>query len=189
MIWENVLMLPEANWIIDELRYKARIFEKTGSVVVFDADVVKSDTAVPTATKLALQAAARKFEDVPVAYKDYHPGSDGQVLDLVHPSLFPLIYGRSRVLTDRLVDLQNCVESCGKGIVIEMRPDSETIATRKEIYGHNRHHRSESASPPCTSVPLTSTLKCIPADMRTRPPCGQTGSHAVVNSIVGLPTC
>jgi len=29
---------------------------------------------------------------------DWRYGSDGQVLDLIHPSLFPLIYGHSRVL-------------------------------------------------------------------------------------------
>ncbi|CAM5244547.1 hypothetical protein STANM309S_05188 [Streptomyces tanashiensis] len=31
------------------------------------------------------------LEQVPEAEKDWHPGSDGQVLDLVHPSLFCLV--------------------------------------------------------------------------------------------------
>lgn len=31
------------------------------------------------------------LEDVPDAERDWHPGSDGQVLDLVHPSLFCLL--------------------------------------------------------------------------------------------------
>ncbi len=34
----------------------------------------------------------------PEEKKDWHPGSDGKVLNLVHPSLFPLVYGRSEVL-------------------------------------------------------------------------------------------
>ena len=29
------------------------------------------------------------------AEKDWHPGSDNQVLDLVHPSLYPIVYGRT----------------------------------------------------------------------------------------------
>jgi hypothetical protein len=31
-------------------------------------------------------------------FKDWHPGSNGQVLDLVHPSLYPYVYGVSRQL-------------------------------------------------------------------------------------------
>lgn len=31
--------------------------------------------------------------------KDYHPGSDGQVINLVHPSLYCLVYGESTNLT------------------------------------------------------------------------------------------
>eukprot|EP00007_Cunea_sp_BSH-02190019_P001220 CAMPEP_0174238042 /NCGR_PEP_ID=MMETSP0417-20130205/10139_1 /TAXON_ID=242541 /ORGANISM="Mayorella sp, Strain BSH-02190019" /LENGTH=771 /DNA_ID=CAMNT_0015316847 /DNA_START=94 /DNA_END=2409 /DNA_ORIENTATION=+ len=38
------------------------------------------------------------LEDVPEHAKDWHPGSDQQVLDLVHPSLFPVVYGVTRAL-------------------------------------------------------------------------------------------
>jgi hypothetical protein len=38
-----------------------------------------------------LREAVRVLEEVPDAEKDWHPGSDGQVLDLVHPSLFCLV--------------------------------------------------------------------------------------------------
>jgi hypothetical protein len=88
--------------------------------------VVKSDVAVPTDVKEALQAAARELEAVPEKYKDWHPGSDGKVLDLVHPSLFPLIYGRSRVLEDRLIGINDCIENCGKGVVVPVRDERET---------------------------------------------------------------
>ncbi|KAJ7062903.1 hypothetical protein C8F01DRAFT_985972, partial [Mycena amicta] len=39
-----------------------------------------------------LRAEAAKLED---EEKDWHPGSNGQVLDLVHPSLYPIMYGRT----------------------------------------------------------------------------------------------
>jgi len=35
------------------------------------------------------------LENVPDSEKDWHPGSDGLVLDLVHPSLYPVVYDRT----------------------------------------------------------------------------------------------
>ena len=118
------------DWCIEELRYKAKIFNDTGAICVFNGDVVKSDIAILETTKEALQAAARSLADIPEVYKDYHPGSDGLVLDLVHPSLFPLIYGRTRVLDDSLIGLDECTKNCGKGIVVPIRPDTETVVDR-----------------------------------------------------------
>jgi hypothetical protein len=114
------------DWVIAELRYKAQIFKTVGALSVYDGDVAKSDTAVRIEVKKALQAAVNDLEDIAEVYKDYHPGSDGRVLDLVHPSLFPLIYGRTRVLSDLLIGLDDCIESCGKGEVVPIRPDEET---------------------------------------------------------------
>ena len=42
-----------------------------------------------------LLAAVVPLENVPDSEKDWHPGSDGLVLDLVHPSLYPIVYGRT----------------------------------------------------------------------------------------------
>jgi hypothetical protein len=35
------------------------------------------------------------LEDIPENQKDWHPRSNNQVLDIVHPSLYPLVYGRT----------------------------------------------------------------------------------------------
>ena len=35
------------------------------------------------------------LEAVPDSERDWHPGSDGFVLNLVHPSLYPVVYGRT----------------------------------------------------------------------------------------------
>ena len=40
-------------------------------------------------------AAAIPLEVVPDSEKDWHPGSNGLVLNLVHPSLYPIVYGRT----------------------------------------------------------------------------------------------
>ena len=63
-------------------------------VIVYNGDVDKSDTAIPSDIKAALQNAVKVLEGSPKAYKDYHPGSDDRVLDLVPAFLFPLVYGK-----------------------------------------------------------------------------------------------
>jgi len=99
--------------------------QKTGAVNVYTGDVVKSDVAIPESLKQSLKAAVKKLEDVPARHKDYHPGSDGKVLDLVHPSLFPLIYGRSQILKDSLVPLETCIKLSGSGETIQVRDEEE----------------------------------------------------------------
>jgi hypothetical protein len=113
-------------WIIQELRYKAKIFNEANAVSLYNGDVVKSDSKVPKSLKEALKSAVSPLERIPDVYKDYHPGSDNKVIDLVHPSLFPLIYGRSRILPDKLVGLDNCLEMIGLGNIIPVPPEKES---------------------------------------------------------------
>jgi len=35
------------------------------------------------------------LEDIPETEEDWHPGTNGQVLDVVHPSLYCIVYGRT----------------------------------------------------------------------------------------------
>jgi hypothetical protein len=52
-----------------------------------------------------LRAAIIELEDVPNELKDWHPGSNDQVLDLVHPSLYCITYGRTHRLGNSGFDL------------------------------------------------------------------------------------
>ncbi|KAG8985625.1 hypothetical protein FRB90_004583 [Tulasnella sp. 427] len=61
--------------------------------------VYESDKLIPEKLKFDLISAAAVFENVPEAEKDWHPRSDNMVLDLVHPSLFCTVYGRTLVWT------------------------------------------------------------------------------------------
>lgn len=101
------------------------MYERTGVMLVFDASscVLKSDVAIPLTLKEALLKAAAPLENVPENRKDWHPGSDGVVLDLVHPSLYPLIYERSRILPDTTLTLGNSLSSIGKGVVVPSPED------------------------------------------------------------------
>jgi hypothetical protein len=103
-----------------ELRGKAKLYEETGMITGFDASaaVIKSDTIVSAELRKKLRHAVTVLEEVPEEEKDWHPRSDGQVLDLVHPSLWPLVYGRSRIAPDKSITLDNCLEHCGYGEVI-----------------------------------------------------------------------
>ncbi|KAF6235510.1 hypothetical protein HO173_006193 [Letharia columbiana] len=115
------------HWCFAELRDKARSFRSDGMIPTLDLDaaVIKSDTAISSELKEALRAGIAPLEDVPDRLKDWHPGSDGKVLDLVHPSLFPLIYGRSKVLSSGNVGLQDCVSCIGKGEIATTPDDTE----------------------------------------------------------------
>lgn len=110
------------DWIVQELQCKVEILQRDGFVRVFDHGIVKSDTAVPSELQHALQEAARPLEEVPAEKRDYHPHSDNKVIDLVHPSLFPVIYGKSKILTDKTMDRDNCLASIGQGETLAVPP-------------------------------------------------------------------
>ncbi|KAJ0368393.1 hypothetical protein COL154_002677 [Colletotrichum chrysophilum] len=113
-------------WSLEELRQKAKLYEATGIIPVFDysAAVIKSDNALTPEIKEELKKAVAMLEDVPDAHKDWHPGSDEKVLDLVHPSLWPLAYGTTRVLSDKRIPLADTMKYCGRGDVIPT-PDED----------------------------------------------------------------
>ena len=116
---------PMMDWVIEELRYKAKLFEDIGAVTVYTGHVVKSDSVLPESLKLELQAAGAELEDVPDKYKDWHPESNGKVLNLVHPSLYPLVYGRTRVLETGRTSLEDCIARCGEGQAPPIPPVEE----------------------------------------------------------------
>lgn len=64
-----------------------------------DDKIVYSDSAVEKATASQFYKDAGIFEKSLTA-KDFHPGSNDQVVDLVHPSLYHLVYGRTKILQD-----------------------------------------------------------------------------------------
>ncbi|KAI0730148.1 hypothetical protein C8Q72DRAFT_265339 [Fomitopsis betulina] len=85
------------NYIMGELRgYAALRDPRTGIEPGPYERIWKSDKLISPSLRAELLAAAvAPLESVPEAAKDWHPGSDGKVLDLVHPSLYPVVYGRS----------------------------------------------------------------------------------------------
>ncbi|KAJ0272376.1 hypothetical protein Brms1b_013474 [Colletotrichum noveboracense] len=85
--------VPES--ALAELREKAKLFEAAGLIPIFDASGPQQGVAA--------------LEGIPENEKDWHPGGDGKVLDRVHPSLWPLVFGKSRIVA---------LGACGIGDVI-----------------------------------------------------------------------
>ncbi|MFG2576877.1 DUF4246 domain-containing protein [Streptomyces sp. NPDC048481] len=82
----------QVRYVVDELRHYASLRdERTGIEVSAVDGVWHSDTLVDDELRSRLRKAVEILEQVPASEQDWHPGSDGQVLDLVHPSLFCLV--------------------------------------------------------------------------------------------------
>lgn len=122
------------DWCIEELQYKARIFEKTGMVNVYNGDVIKSDLAVPEDLRNSLNQEVAILEDVHPSHRDWHPGSDGKVLDLVHPSLFPLVYGLTHILPQGKASLNDCINRSCEGVMLELCEDEDYRPPQKYVH-------------------------------------------------------
>jgi hypothetical protein len=88
-------MLLTQRRTLQQMRYYATL----GTDTVHLSPVLgafQSDSILTPYLTAALLMGIAPLEDVPDDKRDWHPGSNGQVLDLVHPSLYPLIYGTSR---------------------------------------------------------------------------------------------
>ncbi|KAF9779803.1 hypothetical protein BJ322DRAFT_1166963 [Thelephora terrestris] len=87
------------NYVLEELRGYADLREsETGIEARFclrPERVWKSDELIPSSLQERLLTAVAPLESVPDSEKDWHHGSDGLVLDLVHPSLYPIVYERT----------------------------------------------------------------------------------------------
>ncbi|KAF2106157.1 hypothetical protein BDV96DRAFT_675784 [Lophiotrema nucula] len=132
---EGIMTEATFDCCIEELRKKALYHQKTGLVPTLDAcaSVAKSDKIVTASLHQRLRFAFEKLlRDQP---PDWHPHSNETVRDLVHPSLYPLVYGRSKVLKTESVGVKGAISKwAGKGDVIdrvEWNPDPHEGRSRR----------------------------------------------------------
>ncbi|WP_217252702.1 DUF4246 domain-containing protein [Streptomyces sp. AC602_WCS936] len=82
----------QVRYVLAELAHYAALRDARAGVEVSAVDGVwQSDTLIDDRLRSRLAEAVRVLEEVPEEERDWHPGSDSQVLDLVHPSLFCLV--------------------------------------------------------------------------------------------------
>lgn len=120
-----------ANWIIEELRFKAMIYEYSGTVALYNGDVTKSNTLIPMSLLDELRTATKVLEYENFELRFYHPGSMKKQRDLIAMALYPLVYGKSRILPDRTIRLDEALQNAGQGEVIPI--PKETGITREDI--------------------------------------------------------
>ncbi|KAG8911880.1 hypothetical protein FRC01_005430, partial [Tulasnella sp. 417] len=86
----------EIEWVLDELKDYAKMRdEATGIQPSCHARIWESDELISQDLKSRLMRAGAILENVPDEEKDWHSQYSDQVLNLVHPSLFFAVYGRT----------------------------------------------------------------------------------------------
>lgn len=77
-----------------------------------------------TELQSALQDAFSRLQADQASNRDWHPNTDEIVQDLVHPSMYPLVYGRSLFHPEEVVGVEDAIDKwAGKGEVIPRRPE------------------------------------------------------------------
>ncbi|KAJ2864229.1 hypothetical protein GGH94_003055 [Coemansia aciculifera] len=88
----------EFAYILDELVYYASLHPPSSNVRLSAADGVWfSDALIDADATNELRDYAAILENVPDRQKDWYPNDRSSVLNLIDPSLFPLIYSRSKL--------------------------------------------------------------------------------------------
>ncbi|KAJ2654847.1 hypothetical protein IW148_006254 [Coemansia sp. RSA 1199] len=97
---EQGLTECEIDYVFDELNHYAALHVPGSSIKLSTVENVwVSDSLVDDDTTLELKRYVAVLENVPEKDRDYYPNTNNQVVNLVHPSLFPLVYARSRFLS------------------------------------------------------------------------------------------
>ncbi|KAJ6473262.1 hypothetical protein C8R45DRAFT_1163941 [Mycena sanguinolenta] len=93
---EQKLTPNMVNYVLTELAGYARLSDPVTGIQCGPFDAIwYSDRLISSELSDRLRAAVVELENVPDNLKDWHPRSNNQVLDLVHPSLYCVVYGRT----------------------------------------------------------------------------------------------
>lgn len=138
----------------------------------FTTSVIKSNGILTAELSQALQKSVAILEDVPLDSKDWHPGSEDQVLVLVHPSLWPLVYGRSRVLQDRVISLKNALALWSTGVVLSAPSTEQTT----HVFGEGDFYRPG-------EVILSNKFQWLPCDTDLNPDIGKVKIISHINNL------
>ncbi|CAF3660059.1 unnamed protein product, partial [Rotaria sp. Silwood1] len=84
--------------------------------------VWQSDELISQDIKQSLISYVIILENVPENEQDWHPGTNKQILDLVHPSLFCFVNQITRVINDKnhFINVDNALEHIGLGQTIDI---------------------------------------------------------------------
>lgn len=140
-------------------------------------------------------SAQTRLEAVPDNRKDWLPGSNGTVLDIVDPSLFPLMYGESKFLREGKVPLETCSNNSGLGEtvpVVTYPPPVEFIGYVDHSWREQRnkeHERKTYSSEhqwlPCdVAVDWTTCNSRITSYINNLNPDGNQDLYAAIEQVI-----
>ena len=97
----------------------------------FSGCVVKSDNIISNELQNDIQNASLILDSV--HQKNSRLDSDGQVHDLVDPSLYPLVYGVTKILPQSKIGLADSLRNIAKGITVEKQVETEPDLDSNEL--------------------------------------------------------
>ncbi|OAQ34529.1 hypothetical protein K457DRAFT_14369 [Linnemannia elongata AG-77] len=131
----------QVDYVLKELEWYARKRQEQfdgGATVAIDFGIEgtrRADGLVPEYLRRRLLQCVKKLENVPDDKKDWHPGSNNQVLDLIHPSLYPFVAGRTRVTEEEAIPPLDFI-TAGKALDFAPIPKSSAV---ESIFYSKKH--------------------------------------------------
>ncbi|KAK4239579.1 hypothetical protein C8A03DRAFT_14026 [Achaetomium macrosporum] len=118
------------DFCIAELRTKAAYFKDTGLIFTLNYGhntAIKSDSL----------AAFERLRAVQAAEPDWHPWTDDKIQDLVHPSLYPFVYGKTPFIHEEVVGVADAVDKwSGKGSILPKPEGLEPGDGSSNLFAH-----------------------------------------------------
>jgi hypothetical protein len=97
---EDYINKEAFQYILDELEYYLK--RKQGPIEISKIDGIwLADNIIPNELKTLLEKQIRILENIPESERDYHPDTNNQVINLIHPSLYCLVYGKTKELKEQ----------------------------------------------------------------------------------------
>lgn len=108
------------DWCIWELQQKAQESKAAGSITrIYDAEVAVFKQDLAEGLRLDISDSLAPLEHEALAAEDgiktWQPGQGETNLLVVAPSMYAFEYGRTRIVRDRVITLQECLDSIGSG--------------------------------------------------------------------------
>ncbi|QRV92052.1 hypothetical protein RhiJN_20070 [Ceratobasidium sp. AG-Ba] len=164
----QLMRLSHIDYVLKELDGYAMLRDNESGAEVSCYDKIwQSDTLVPESLNRRLIEGAAKLENVPDSEKDWHPRSNGQVLDLVHPSLYPIVYNRTLAYSTSTSELEKRVLS-----PIQMPPLPEPV---------DRWDKWEGTED--TNYHISHRFQWLPTDFKISSDGNSAGSIEYINNL------
>ncbi|KAF4965613.1 hypothetical protein FSARC_6600 [Fusarium sarcochroum] len=110
------------DYCINELRGKAKYFVNSGLIPTLDGPrntIVKSDSYIEVSLHQELSKSFDILRADQAENIDWHPRSNDMVQDLIHPSMYQFVYGRTPLMQEDVIGVSNALDFIGRGEPIE----------------------------------------------------------------------